>query len=341
MGMMEQANAAYQSWFEGLERGKSDGLPDWGPMCTGLIVLERLIENYTLDIKDHTTADGAQIRRQGIVLGNKILKKFGIPMKLTYGEFGRTNRSSLPTAEKLLNILQPLHLEHLPKDERNLILAGLQEKLLASLVLYTDRFQVEARYESAMTTEKFVKLVLLKGTPKTSGAIAQHLVGAKLELRFPDKEIPNHAASTADAPTERSGDFIIGDTIFHVTMAPQDLVFLKCQRNLGAGYRVYLLVPAKHVQSALRKAKVFEIEDAIVVKSIESFIGQNIDELGMFSTSLLTQELRKLIEVYNRRIQIERYAPELKIEEAVSPSDELSHKWVINDQEITDMTEDT
>ena len=59
-------------------------------------------------------------------------------------------------------------------------------------------------------------------------------------------------------------------------------------------------------------------------------------EPGMFSTHLLTQELRKLIDVYNRRIQIERYAPELKIEEQVPLDDELSHKWVMNDQEIKD-----
>lgn len=143
------------------------------------------------------------------------------------------------------------------------------------------------------------------------------------------------ALSTADAPTERSGDFIIGDTVFHVTMAPQDLVFLKCKRNLQAGYRVYLLIPEGRLQLALRKAKAFEIENDIVVKSIESFIGQNIDELEMFSTDLLTQELRRLIEVYNRRIQVERYAPELKIEEKISLDDDLSHSWIINDQEIT------
>src|SRR5207248_423845 len=128
------------------------------------------------------------------------------------------------------------------------------------------------------------------------------------------------------------------DTVFHVTMAPQDLVFLKCKRNLAAGYRVYLLVPEGRLQITLKKAKVFEVEEDIVVKSIESFVGQNIDELGMFATNLLAQELRKLIDVYNRRIQVERYAPELKIEEEVSLDDEVSHKWTINDNEIIDVS---
>ncbi len=318
--MKDQVATAYQRWYEGLEKDKNSGLPDWGPICTGLIILERLIADYILDIEYHRTSNGAQIRGQGLPLANKILEKFHVPMKLTSGEFGRTNRSSVPTAEKLLDALKPLRLENLLKDERNIILVELQEKLLASLLMYSDHFQIEAQYEPAMSTEKFVKLVLSKATPKTSGAIAQHLVGAKLELRFPDIDVTNHSASTADAPTERSGDFIIGDTVFHVTMAPQDLIFLKCKRNLVAGYRVYLLVPEGRLQLALRKAKAFEVENDIVMKSIESFIGQNIDELGMFSTKLLRQELRKLIDVYNRRIQVERYAPELKIE------NELSHK---------------
>jgi hypothetical protein len=43
-------------------------------------------------------------------------------------------------------------------------------------------------------------------------------------------------------------------TVFHVTMAPQDLVFLKCRRNLGAGYRVYLLVPGMSVKFLHRGA---------------------------------------------------------------------------------------
>ena len=330
----EQIIAAYTSWYEGLEKDKSNGLPDWGPVCTGLIILERLIANYTLDINHHRTANGAQIQGQGISSAKKILKKFDVPIKLTSGEFGRTNRSSVPTAEKLLNTLKSLHLEDKPKEERDFVLIWLQEKLLAILLRYTDHFQIEAQYHSAMSTEKFVRSVLSHGTPKTSGAIAQHLVGAKLELRFPDEEITNHVASAADASTDRSGDFTVGDTVFHVTMAPQDQLFLKCRRNLAAGCRVYLLIPESKLQSTHKKAQLYELEDDIVVKSIESFVGQNIDELGKFSTNLLRQQLRNLIEVYNRRVQVERYAPEIEIAEALPIEDKQPRQWIMNDQVI-------
>ena len=330
MEIDEQVMIAYRRWYEGLDKGKN-GLPDWGPVCTGMIMLERLKAHYSLSIDDHRTANGAQIRGQGIPLANKILQQFQVPIKLTSGEFGRTNRSSVPTAEKLLEILATLQLENLPQDNRNHVLTELQRNLLPTLLTYLDHFHVEAKYTPAISTEKFVKLLLSKGTPKTSGAIAQHIVGAKLELRFPDLEISNHSASTADAPTERSGDFVIGDTVFHVTMAPQDLIYMKCKRNLVAGYRVYLLVPEARLLLALKKAKDAELDNEIVVKSIESFVGQNIDELGRFSTALLGQELRKLIEAYNRRIKIERYAPLIRIEETTSRQWTINQEIILND----------
>lgn len=325
---------AYYQWYEALEKD-NNGLPDWGPVCTGLVILERLKKNYNLDINYHRTDNGAQIKGQGISLGNSILKHHNIAMKLTSGEFGRTNRSSVPTAQSLLAALELLHLDTLSQEERYHILTELQSRLLPTLLRFSDRFQVEAKYAPTLSTEAFIKGVLAKTTPKTSGAVAQHLVGAKLELRFPDLAIPNHSASTADAPTERSGDFFIGDTVFHVTMAPGDLIYLKCRRNLELGLRVYLLVPEKKIQEAVRKAISQAIEEDIVIKSIESFIGQNIDELGRFSTELLQQEIKKLIDVYNRRICVERLAPELKIEEKViQEENEAIYQLTLNDVPI-------
>src|SRR5450755_2323577 len=116
-------------------------------------------------------------------------------------------------------------------------------------------------------------------------------------------------------------------------MAPQDLVFLKCKRNLVDKCRVYLLVPEKRVSQALRNAKIHELEDDIVIRSIESFVGQNIDELGRFSTNLLLQEIKKLIVAYNRRIRVERYAPEIQIEE-VHLETNVNEQWTMNSRPV-------
>lgn len=55
------------------------------------------------------------------------------------------------------------------------------------------------------------------------GPAAQHLVGAKLALRFPDMKVSNASYSTADDQSGRLGDFQIGDTSFHVLEAKGQL----------------------------------------------------------------------------------------------------------------------
>ncbi len=164
----------------------------------------------------------------------------------------------------------------------------------------------------------------------SSGAVAQHLVGAKLQLRYPDLLISNDVTSAADAPTNRPGDFIIEDTSIHITLSPQDAVFEKCIENLNEGLRVYLLVSEKKIPLAKRKAEQYKIEHKISIVSIETFIAQNIDEIAGFSKEKFHTQKEKLIQIYNERIRDanERYAPFLslhddgiEIEEPLDESD--------------------
>ncbi|MGH7169290.1 MAG: DUF4928 family protein, partial [Gemmataceae bacterium] len=75
------------------------------------------------------------------------------------------------------------------------------------------------------------------------GPVAQYLVGAKLQLRFPDVDVRNECFSAADDPSGQPGDFVVEDTTFHVTVSPTSGHFEKCKRNLQDGRRVFLLVP--------------------------------------------------------------------------------------------------
>jgi len=80
--------------------------------------------------------------------------------------------------------------------------------------------------------------------------VAQHLVGAKLEFRFPELAIGNESYSTADRQLGRPGDFLIGDVAFHVTVAPMPQLFDKCVVNVKEGYRPLLLVPDRTLSGA-------------------------------------------------------------------------------------------
>jgi len=53
-----------------------------------------------------------------------------------------------------------------------------------------------------------------------TSAVMQHLVGAKLDCVLGTGKFAHNSCSTADAPTDRVGDFLVGDVAIHVTTAP-------------------------------------------------------------------------------------------------------------------------
>jgi hypothetical protein len=133
------------------------------------------------------------------------------------------------------------------------------------------------------------------------GPVSQYLVGAKLQLRFPEIEVENKGATTADDQLGRAGDYRVGDTAFHVTIAPMPPVFDKCVRNLAAGFRAYLLVPQEKLEAARQMAP-DDLREKITVVSIETFVAQNIDEIGQFRTHTREGDFARLLALYNHRV---------------------------------------
>jgi len=68
---------------------------------------------------------------------------------------------------------------------------------------------------------------------------------------------------------------------FSVTVSPMPAVYEKCKRNIEEGLRVYLLVPDGRLVGARQNAEAIVI-GKITVESIESFVGQNVEELSVF-----------------------------------------------------------
>ena len=157
---------------------------------------------------------------------------------------------------------------------------------------------------------KLLKQAAIKG--KAQG-FAQHLVGAKLQLRFPEVTVVNQPTSAADNQTHRPGDFLIGDTAFHVTVSPMPSVFNKCLDNIFHGYKPFLLVPDDKLIGSRQNASQF-FNKNISVESIESFVSQNIDEISIFKKDNLTKSVKDLIEIYNHRVDEVEYDKSLMIE---------------------------
>ena len=235
-------------------------------------------------------------------------------------EGGRTTRGAVTAGESLADRLNQVpELAHLNDDEREQLVSQLEGWLAARAIDYFNRERIKLDIAPSLSTDALIRQVLFdaqKSGPNKAGAVAQHLVGAKLAIRFESTEIQieNHRANAADLQTRRHGDFQINDTIFHVTLAPGSAVIAKCNENLKNGYRVVLLVPEENIEAARQLARLSEIGDRMVCISLSGFIGQNIEELGQFSSSQTRQQLRKLLNVYNQRVAEIETDPSLMFE---------------------------
>jgi hypothetical protein len=263
--------------------------------------LERLKKDYKLNIANHTAKGGTQISGAGGQSLKKILAQFGEKRPFTK-EGGRTNRGLRDQIKMLLEALENAHFESLSAEKRNNILAEMQQFLVVKVIEFHNRERIKMVYDPSKSTWQNL-LGLLSAARETGkeGPVAQHLIGAKLQLRFPDVAVGNESYSTADDQLGRPGDFYIGDTVFHVTVAPMPPVYEKCRDNLEKGFRVYLLVPERASTGARQNAE-FMIPGRIAVESIESFVGQNIEELSYFTREKLRNGFRHLLETYNARV---------------------------------------
>lgn len=146
------------------------------------------------------------------------------------------------------------------------------------------------------------------------GAVMQHLVGAKLEVLYPDQEIRHSGYSVADSPTGRSGDFQLGDCVIHVTTAPGKLLLQKCSDNLDRGLRP--LIVSTHAGAALADTLADEegLSKRIEVLDITQFLVANMLEWTGFDGSQRRDTFEGLISRYNAIIDECETDPSLRIE---------------------------
>jgi hypothetical protein len=290
-------------WWDSLAPVKqNNGLPAKGTVAGALVVLERLKTKYVLDLDQHRAKRGqSQIEGAGKSSTQKILAKFGETRKFLE-EGGRTNRGLAGEIGRLLDTLKSARLENLSTDERNRILTEVQEFLVSKVGEYFSRERVKFTYNPANTAWHCVHIILETAREGgKEGPVAQYLVGAKLTLRFPNINIRNDSYSASDAQSGSPGDFLVNDTAFHVTVAPNLGHWEKCEQNIGMGYNAYLLVPDR-ILVGTRQIAESMLPGQITTQSIESFVAQNLEELSVFSKGTLVGGLRRLLETYNERV---------------------------------------
>lgn len=220
-------------------------------------------------------------------------------------EGGRTTGSCIEAAADLVRRLDGLaEYQAATAENRAAVAKEIQEWLYRNIVkpsLDSEGLKIEVTLDKA-PPEIIADILAAAQKQQVSGAVAQHLVGAKLALRYPDRNIENHGHTTQDRQLGRKGDFQLNDTIIHVTMTPGEAVVEKCARNVREGFNALLLAPRSEVIAARVFVGRSQVPNRIWVHSIEEFVGQNIAEIGEFRNQGLRDNMRLLLQKYNERV---------------------------------------
>jgi hypothetical protein len=298
---MQPPPEEFIDWYNSLKIVKANNGPANGSIATALVVLNRLKEDFTLEFSAHVADGGMQIKGASGAAVAAILKTFNEERPFAK-EGGRTNRGGPSEVRSLLEMLKKRKLEDKTKAKRNAELKTMMAFLVERVQDFHNRQKIKLTFNPALSTWHIVHNLLGEAIAEgKAGYVAQHLVGAKLQLRFPDIKVSNEGGSTADMQTQRPGDFLIGHTAFHVTVAPMQPVFDKCKHNISQGLKPFLLVPDNKLVGARQIAEQVS-EQQIAVESIESFVSQNINEISNFNKEKLSTSFKDLVTVYNRRV---------------------------------------
>lgn len=240
---------AFDHWYRAVAKGVRDGTRK-GSIAGALVVLQRLKDTPEFEIDAHIAPGGAQIKGAGGAAIKRILTAFDENRPFA-AEGGRTNRGLRGHMETMLQVLCNVGIDAMADHDRVKMLNALQIYLVNRVQDFHNRKRLAPIFDPAISIRQIIAelLVLAQHTGK-EGPVAQYLVRAKLQIRFPHLQISNDSYSTADVQLGRAGDFKVGDTAFHITVAPMMPVFDKCRTNIDAGLRVYLIVPDRAVIGA-------------------------------------------------------------------------------------------
>lgn len=168
----------------------------------------------------------------------------------------------------------------------------------------------------ALCASRWSDTVATSSSPTTSirqkgkaGDVAQYLVGAKLMIRL-GREIDVVQSNKGDRKSRadldaRTGDYEIENATIEIAVGLPDEKHLSqvAEALEDSDLEVWLLSRHDRVETWRHELEQIDGIDMkrVVVSSVESFVGQNVSELGGFSTKGKSTQLQQLFDLYNDR----------------------------------------
>lgn len=292
----QECHLILEDWIDSCTRGKKVSR---NTIAVGIVVLDHLRRRCPVT-RDEVISSGGEVKgaRSGLA---KVLVGYGIPEGVYLKE--ATTRQVHQDGQRLFESFEwGAKLAPLPPPERDDLLRELIGGLVDQAHAWLRRQNLKLDIDRRQAPTAWVHMIVENAQRRSGGVVEQHLVGAKLARRFTGFDVPNFPAHAADSQTGRPGDFVMAQSIYHVTAAPSRAVILKCADNIAAGLQPVLLVPAEQEYRARALAQEEGIDAALAIISIEAFVAVNILELATEEGRDFFGILQEIVEIYNRRL---------------------------------------
>jgi hypothetical protein len=302
----DDALAEFDSKYIGLSKGS---------LSLALILTRKAKrKTFPLSKADFVTAGGGQVAGLGGGAVKKILADHAIERILS-SEGGRTSRGNMERMEAYVGVLNALH------DSGTLGLDEAEKFWVGRVLAFFDAQPFTFKLDPSRSLRACVGDLLAQAVGRQrevkgvmyAGAVMQHLVGAALDI-VADGNIKHHGFAVADAPSARSGDFLLGDVALHVTTAPGEALLLKCQSNLSTGLRPLIVTTEDGVGGAKALARQIGVDERVDIIEIEQFLAMNLYQASLFERGKRSAAVSALVERYNAIVVGCETDPSLKIE---------------------------
>jgi hypothetical protein len=273
---------------------------------SALALLERLRVCASLDLADHA-AKGSSGLTSHESFGRKAHERWDIePINKNHG---RRSSHLHEWGQALLDMLATTDFSSKSEKRQAELINKAQEPFVDELkrILEQDPLIVSIR---GRTVEHVIREVLRQAQAKRkAGDVAQYLVGAKLCLRL-GRDIPANPVNKSDRKSwqdgdARAGDFEIENAVIEVAVGLPDPKHIQQIAEIlrNSSCEVWLLTSADRV--TFWRAELDRYEgmptSRLVVSAVESFVGQNITEMGDFSDDGKVEKLEALFAIYNEK----------------------------------------
>lgn len=287
-----------------------------GPLSL-VMQFTRMVRNkdFPLNPDDFQTSSKGQVAGLGGANLKKILKEYGISQQLS-AEGGRTSRGSMGLMIKYVEFLNAWNAEESVDFsvvekfwvEQVREYFSNQPFILTADTSKTIGANLDELFEQAKKRQK------KNAGTQYLGTMLQHLVAAKLCMIMPDDSFEIHGVSVADSPTDRYGDFVIGNTVIHCTTMPGALLIEKCMANIRLGCHPVIITIFERVHTALNLAEDAGLAGRVEVWDIQQFLSSNVYEHSCFYESKRNSTLSCIVERYNKIVLETESDPSLRIE---------------------------